>query len=225
MRSREFGHLALQYMPGDEAPARTLLRLLGCTLVDNGPDPGNDGFCTVLVNAEDANHADNIFFLGKVSAHQLPIEQALRDALGMDSGAPSALLEDYRARVLAAPESISHIGIRYGSFAELERVLHAINEATAPGGPLEGRASLVKYRARPEVDALADETMASSTAFTGDERPAFANGWVQCFVRTDVLGFGILALGHTFELDFVFDSFFDAPPSFGTRKPAQPTAV
>lgn len=220
MRERQFGHLALQYMPGDEAPARQLLQLLGCTLVDNGPDPGRDGFCTVLVNAADANHADNIFFLGKVSDHQLPIEQAIRDALGVDAAAPSELVANYRARVLAAPESISHIGIRYGSFAELERVLHAVEAATAPGGALAGRAALVKYRARPDVDPVADETMAASSAFTGEERPAFANGWVQCFVRTDVLGFGILALGHTFELDFVFDSFFDAPPSFGTRKPA-----
>ncbi len=223
MRNREFGHLALQYLPGDEAPARALLELLGCTLVDNGPDPGNDGFCTVLVNAEDANHADNIFFLSKVSAHQLPIEQALRDALGMDGDSPSPLVDEYRSRVLAAPESISHIGLRYRTFDELERVLLGIEAATAPGGVLHGRAALVKHGVRPG-DADATARVAASPAFTGEEKPSFADGWVQCFLRTDVLGFGILALGHTFELDFVFDRFFDGPPSFGTKK-AQPAAV
>lgn len=221
MRHREFGHLALQYLPGDEAPARALLELLGCTLVDNGPDPGNDGFCTVLVNAEDANHADNIFFLGKVSAHQLPIEQALREALAMDTEEPSPLVTEYRARVLAAPESISHVGIRYRSFDELERVLLAVEAATAPGGVLHGRAALVKHGVRPGNED-AEARVAASPAFSGTEKPSFADGWVQCFLRTDVLGFGILALGHTFELDFVFDDFFAAPPSFGTKKVTTP---
>ena len=32
------GHVAMHYRPGDEAPARRLFELLGCTLVDNGPD-------------------------------------------------------------------------------------------------------------------------------------------------------------------------------------------
>ena len=39
--------MALHYLPGDEAAARRLLEHLGCTLVDNGPKPGEDGFCTV----------------------------------------------------------------------------------------------------------------------------------------------------------------------------------
>jgi hypothetical protein len=220
MRQREFGHLALQYLPGDEKLARHLLELFGCTLVDNGPDPGNDGFCTVLVNAGDANHADNIFFLGKVSDAQLAIEHALRETLALDSDTPSPLLTTFRERVLVAPESTSHLGIRYRTFDELERTLLAIEEATAPGGLLHGRASLVKYKARPGVDPVADEAIAASPAFTGDERPAFADGWIQCFVRTDLLGFGLLSLGSTFELDFVFDSFFVAPPSFGTKKAA-----
>ena len=78
MRQREFGHLALQYLPGDEQLARHLLELFGCTLVDNGPDPGNDGFCTVLVNAGDANHADAHYYLSYTYA-QLGDQDAARD--------------------------------------------------------------------------------------------------------------------------------------------------
>lgn len=222
MRQREFGHLALHYLPGDEKLARHLLELFGCTLVDNGPDPGNDGFCTVLVNADDANHADNIFFLSKASDAQLAIEATVRDALALDAAEPSPLVTTYRERVLVAPESTSHLGLRYRTFAELERTLLAIEDAIAPGGLLEGRATLVKYKARPGVDRVADAAVAASPAFTGEERPAFANGWIQCFVRTDLLGFGLLALGTTFELDHVFDSFFVEPPSFGTKKTAAP---
>ena len=44
---------------------------------------------------------------------------------------------------------------------------------------------------------------------------AFANHWVQCFVRTDLFGYGILAFGQTIELDVVFDPFFAQPPTFG----------
>src|SRR3954463_265671 len=75
------GHLALHYMPGDEHQARRLLELLGCTLVDNGPAPGSDGFCTVLVNGSDANYADNIMFLSAVTPEQAAVEAAIRDAL------------------------------------------------------------------------------------------------------------------------------------------------
>jgi hypothetical protein len=178
----------------------------------------------VLVNATDANHADNIFFLGKVSDAQLAIEHAVRDAFALDTDAPSPLVTALRERVVVAPESTSHLGIRYRSFDELERVLIAIEDATAPGGLLHGRATLVKYKARPGVDPAADETIAASAAFSGEERPAFANGWIQCFVRTDLLGFGLLSLGSTFELDYVFDSFFVEPPSFGTKKAAAPAS-
>ncbi len=218
-RQRMFGHLALHYMPGDEAPARHLLQLLGCTLVDNGPDPGNDGFCTVHINAADTNHADNIFFLSEVAPEQLAIEQAIAEALQLDAN--SKLLDTYRAKTTKAPESISHIGLRFADFAELESVLDAVGRAAAPGGLLAGRAELVKYAARPGLDAAVDARMAASPAFAGDERPAFANHWVQCFVTTDLLGFGILALGHTFELDYIFEPFFSAPPpSFGRPRGA-----
>ena len=216
MDQRLLGHLALQYMPGDEAPARRLLELLGCTLVDNGPDPGRDGFCTVLLNGADANYADNLFFLSRVNDEQLAVEAIVRGALTDADGGD--LVDRFRTKTLAAPESISHIGIRYGSFDELERVLGAIERETTAGGALEGRAHLVKYTARPGLDANVDARLAVSPAFHGDERPAFANYWVQCFVRTDVLGFGLLALGHTFELDFVFEPFFAEAPSFGTRR-------
>ena len=57
--------------------------------------------------------------------------------------------------------------------------------------------------------------MAASPVFTGDEHPAYADYWVQCFVKTDLFGYGILAFGQTIELDYVFEPFFHQPPKFG----------
>jgi len=62
MTGRALGHLALYYAPGDMEASRRLLQDLGCTLVENGPRPGRDGFCTVLVDDATANYADNILF-------------------------------------------------------------------------------------------------------------------------------------------------------------------
>jgi hypothetical protein len=212
------GHLALHYAPGDEQPARRLLELLGCTLVDNGPAPGADGFCTVLIDEPSANYAENIMFLSRITDTQLELENAIR--AGLRIGAPDevAILDTFRSSTVGAPESISHIGLRYRSFEALEQVLAGIDAACAPGGPLAGRVEVVKYKARPGLDPAVDARIAASPVFTGDERPAFADHWVQCFVNTDLCGFGILAFGHTFELDFVFEPFFARPPSFGTPR-------
>ena len=65
---RHVGHLALHYAPGDERPARRLLELLGCTLLDNGPRPGEDGFCSVLVDGPTATFAENLMFLNVLFA-------------------------------------------------------------------------------------------------------------------------------------------------------------
>ena len=212
------GHLALHYRPGDERPARRLLELFGCTLVDNGPAPGSDGFCTVLVDKGTANHADNIMFLSKLPPEQLALEDAIRSSLAVGSATESALVAGFRGRSAAAPEVMSHIGLRYRSFEDLERVLADLESAAAPGGELDGRIEIAKHRARPGLDARVDARIAASPAFTGDEKPAFVDHWVQCFVNTDLCGFGVLAFGSTFELDFVFDQFMETEPSFGTKR-------
>jgi hypothetical protein len=216
------GHLALHYGPGDEHQARRLLELFGCKLVDNGPAPGSDGFCTIVVDQATGNFADNIMFLSRLSDSQLELERAIRAGVRMGEREESTAVGEFRAKRVTAPESTSHIGFRYRSFETLEGVLADIEAAGAPGGELAGRIQLTKYRARPGLDPSVDERMAASPMFDGTEKPAFADYWVQCFVSTDLCGFGILAFGHTFELDFVFDPFFLRPPSFGT--PRQATA-
>jgi hypothetical protein len=213
--ARTLGHLALYYRPGDEKASRLLLEDLGCTLVDNGPRPGADGFCTVLVDDETANHADNILFLAPLTPVQEELEQAIRDQFGLGGGAPEQPATAFTDMKRNSPETASHFAIRYRELDELERVLHAVEADSAVGGPLHGRVELTKYRARPDLDPAVDERMAASPAFTGDEPRAFANFWIQCFVKTDLFGYGILAFGQTIELDYVFEPFFSEPPKFG----------
>ena len=100
----------------------------------------------------------------------------------------------------------------------LEAVLLGIEEDAREGGPLHGRVELTKYRARRGLDPDVDARMDASPAFTGDEPEAFADHWIQCFVKTDLFAYGIIAFGQTVELDFVFEPFFAAPPSFGRRR-------
>lgn len=216
------GHLALHYRPGDETLARQLLELMGCTLVDNGPAPGTDGFCTVLVNGSTGNYADNIMFLSALTPEQAALEDAIVAALDSGGAGEHPAVAAFRASMVLKPESISHIGIRYNSLELLEEVLAGIEAAASPGGALEGRVQLVKHMPRPGRDGGPDtsvtERMAASPAFTGTERLSYAPHWIQCFVTTDLCGFGVLAFGSTFELDFVFDPFFEAPPFFGAPK-------
>lgn len=216
------GHLALHYREGDEARARHLLELLGCTLVDNGPSPGSDGFCTVLVDGTSANYADNVMFLSALTPEQAAVEARIDAALRAGEADEDPALGDFRASMHSKAESSSHIGIRYVTLDGLEQVIERIETAAAPDGALHGRVQLVKYRPRPSgdvaVDAPVADRIAQSPAFCGDEPVSFAPHWIQCFVTTDLCGFGILAFGSTFELDYVFDPFFDRPPSFGTPR-------
>ena len=150
------GHLALHYGQGDEASARLLLELLGCTLVDNGPSPGSDGFCTVLVDGTSANYADNIMFLSALTPEQAAVEDRIDAALRAGEADEDPALGDFRGSMQTKPESSSHIGIRYSTLERLEQVLASIETAAARNGPLHGRVELVKYRPRPSGDAAID---------------------------------------------------------------------
>jgi hypothetical protein len=211
--TRALGHLALYYAPGDMEASRRLLTDLGCTLVENGPRPGEDGFCTVLLDEDTATHADNLLFLAPLTPAQLELEDAIRDQFAArDADDPATAFTDMKRH---SPETASHFAIRYREFEELERALAAVEADTREGGPLHGRVELTKYRARPNLDPDVDARMAASPAFSGDEPQAFANYWIQCFVKTDLFGYGILAFGQTIELDYIFEPFFAAPPKFG----------
>ena len=105
------------------------------------------------------------------------------------------------------------MGLKYESLDDLEAAIHAIVGHSAPGGPLEGRVTVTRYRARPGLDPDTDARIAASTVFTDDDRTAFGDHIVQIFVRTSL--FGALTSASTIELDYAFPPFYDRVPTFG----------
>jgi hypothetical protein len=206
-RSRLMGHLALFYRPEHEHAARVLLTDMGCQLIDNGWAPGQDGFCTALLDGPSATHIDNQVYLARMHDEQATIEAALDETLDQLG------LGDSWRDTSDAPEIRPHFGIRFTTMQELEESMLAIEAHAAPGGPLDGHVRIRKFRARPGLDPGTDARMASSPLFCGDESPGFADHLVQCFVRTDL--FGNLTSAGLIELDHAFPRFFERTPSFG----------
>jgi hypothetical protein len=205
--ARVLGHLALYYRPGEQAAARTLLTDLGCALLDNGPRPGDDGFCSALVDDATANHHDNVVYLAAMGEAQWALEQRVADVLSSEAGAA------FHERMVEWPESAPHVGLKYGSLDDLERAVLAVEGHAAPGGPLDGRVTVARFRARPGLDAATDARMAASPVFADDDRVAFGDHIVQVFVRTTL--FGALTSATTIELDYAFEPFYDRVPTFG----------
>jgi hypothetical protein len=215
-QTRTIGHLALHYGPGDQEGARRLLELCGCTLLDNGPAPGKDGFCTVLLDDATASHAENLMFLSPVGAAQLELERAIAKGLSIGTADEDPAAATFKQSKHDKPESSAHIGIRYASFEALEDTVMALEKAATPGGELAGRLEITKFKAPPGLDPEVDRRIAASPIFTGDEARSFAKWWVQIFVRTDLFAHGLLQFGQTIELDYVFEPFFShLPPKFG----------
>jgi hypothetical protein len=215
-QSRVIGHLALHYGPGDEWGARRLLELCGCTLIDNGPSPGKDGFCTVLLDDTTANHAQNLMFLSPVGQVQIELEQAIAKGLRIGTADEDPAASTFKQFKYDKPESSAHIGFRYASFEALEDTVMALEKAGKPGGELAGRLEITKFKAPPGLDPEVDRRIAASPIFTGEEERSFAKWWVQIFVRTDLFAHGLLQFGQTIELDYVFEPFFShLPPKFG----------
>jgi len=209
--SATLGHLALHYRPGDYEKARLLFELLGAHLEENGPE----GFCSIVFDRGEWNYVDNVMYLAQATSAQLALEEAVVEGLHVGTDEEDPRLVAYREQRDSSPESLTHVGIRYASFDDLERAVVALQAATGPGGPLEGRTKVTRYRARAGQDPTIDERMATSPIFRDDEDgTSFADYGVQVFVRTDVCVAGLFALGQTIELDYFFEPAFETMPDF-----------
>jgi hypothetical protein len=173
-------------------------------LIDNGPP----GFCSIILDEATANHHDNILYLAQMPDRQWALERELREWRETSEAA-----ESYLEQLVAVPEAAPHFGLKFEALETLEEVLVAVDRDAAPGGPLHGHVQLTKGQARPGLDAEVDARMKQSRAFTGEERSAYGDYLIQCFVRTDL--FGMLSTAATIELDYAFEPFFEQVPTFG----------
>jgi hypothetical protein len=210
------GHLALHYRPGDFDAARALFECLGAHLEENGPD----GFCTIVFDRDGWNYVDNVMYLSQAGPVKLGLEAAITESLRLGEADEDPRAGAFRDLRVSSPESLDHVGIRYRSWEALERAVLALEGATAPGGALEGRAVVTKYRARPGQDAHVDAVMETSPIFRDhdEDGTAFADYAVQVFVKTDLCTTGLFALGQTIELDYFWAPAFETAPDFGRGK-------
>jgi hypothetical protein len=207
------GHLALHYRPGDGDQARLLFECFGADLQDNGPE----GFWSIVFDHEQWNYVDNVMYLSQAGPVKLGLEAAITERLRIGEADEDPRATAFRDLRGSSPESLDHVGIRYATFAGLERAVLALTAATAPGGALADRAVVTKYRARAGQDAHIDDVMETSPIFCDrdDDGTAFTDYGVQVFVKTDLCTTGLFALGQTFELDYFWPPAFETMPDFG----------
>lgn len=206
------GHLALHYRPGDYDRARFLFEALGAQLEENGPK----GFCSIVFDRESWNYVDNVMYLGEAGPVLLGLEAAVVEGLRVGTDDEDPRLVAFREQRASFPEALDHVGIRYSSYEELERAMLALEAATAPGGVLDGRATVTRYRARSGLDPHIDEVMRTSPIFRDhdEDGTSFVDYGVQVFVKTDLCVAGLFAFGQTIELDYFWEPAFEAMPDF-----------
>jgi hypothetical protein len=200
---KALGHLALHYRAGDGDLVVRLFRGLGLRVEDLGPARNGDRFFRVVI---DPASEDGFFFVAAAAPAQLAFEAALQ------GGCDAAALKAYRRSRVTDPEAGFHIGVRYDSLEELEAAVLAVEAALRDEPRLQDRLSVTRFRARAGQDAEVDARMAASPALRPDDREAFGDRVVQVFVNTDVVAGGLLTLGQTFELDYVFPGRGEAYP-------------
>jgi hypothetical protein len=196
-RPRSLGHVALAVGPGDGPAAAHLLELLGLQVTDNGPSKMGDPWYTALVDPDTFEGLENLFFVVPVSEAQLRLEASLGEQL-----ADTVELEDFLGSKREQPESASHIALAFNDLDTLEEAVLAVLDA-ADEPPLAGRVNVRVFRARGGYDDV-DERMAASDLFADADDVAFVERTVQVFVQTDIVSTGLLLLGQTIELDYVF---------------------
>jgi hypothetical protein len=186
-------HLALHYRPGDSDQVVRLFTTMGLTVEDLGPARNGDRLLKVYIQSP---REDGFFFVTSATKAQLDFEAGLMRAC-------STALATYNERRQSDPESSFHIAVRYESLEALERAVAGL-QAAAADPELAGRLTVIPMKARKgDVPAIA-ERMTSSPVFRSVARESFDPAIVQVFVQTDLVAGGLLAVGQTFELDYIF---------------------
>lgn len=175
---RLLNHVEILYQRGERELAKTFFETLGCTIVDTETDPGTGS--TILYVYPDAGEQDrlnNVMYLSEVRDEQREIERVLATRLGADVDLREALAR-YDQKARRTPHGITHFGLRYRSFDDLEVVI----DRSTHGLPdeLQGRVSVEPIR-------------------PGDPR-SMTDELIQAFVRTDVVCAGLFVLGQLIEL-------------------------
>jgi hypothetical protein len=170
--------VATFYQPGEQHLAVKVYEALGCRVSDTTFGQGNQGL-VIHVEPDDDDLVNNVIYAAEVSSVQWQFEQELRGALG-EREALAKAFATFGAQREHQPESVTHFGIRYSSFAALKSTLKQLEEELDP--ELHGRLKVVQVSHLPAGTSFLTEDVISA------------------FVVTDVIAAGLLTLGQTIEL-------------------------
>lgn len=175
---RLVNHIEILYQRGERELAKAFFAFLGCTIVDTATDSGT-GSSILFVYPEPTcqDRMNNVVYLSEVRQPQFELEQILQARIADDVELRDAIAKyDHKAR--HEPHGVTHFGLRYPSFEDLEAVI-ARMEHDLPA----------EMRDRVEITAVRP----------GDPR-SFTDELIQAFVRTDIVCAGLFPFGQLVEL-------------------------
>ncbi len=187
---RMVNHVATFYQPGEQHLAVKVYQALGCRVSDTTFGQGNEGL-VIHVEPDQDDLVNNVIYAAEVTPAQWQLEQELRGALG-EREALARAFATYGAQREDQPESVTHFGLRYASFAKLERALKQLEEELDP--ELQGRLKVAQVCHLPAGTSFLTEDVISA------------------FVVTDVIAAGLLMLGQTIELQAQQRASESSPP-------------
>lgn len=183
-RNRYLSHAELVHRPGERKLAEDFLALLGIEL----EDAMGGRFMMAVVDKDSYVPQDfeNFFGGSEVHSEQWAFEEALEKAIG-NCGELAETFAAYQARLDRDPTSGMHIGIHYPQVPVWEETV----------ARLQGL--------EEEFPELAGRVRIASLTRPGD--PGSFPPLYQCFVWTDIISAGSLAIGQRWELSAIDPEF------------------
>ena len=130
---RTVNHLATFYQPGEQHLAVKVYQALGCRVSNTTFGEGNQGL-VIHVEPDEDDLVNNVIYAAEATPVQWQFEEELRGALG-EREALARAFATYSAQRESQPESVTHFGIRYTSFAKFEAGTDAPGRAPRPRPP------------------------------------------------------------------------------------------
>jgi hypothetical protein len=179
-RKRYLSHTELVHRPGERQLAHDFLALLGIDL----EDAMGGRFMMAVIDKDSYVPQDfeNFFGGSQVHAEQWAFEEALIAAIG-EGGELGRRFAAYQDRLDRDPTSGMHIGIHYPEIAAWEATVARLQNLEQEFPHLSGRLRIASLT-RP-----------------GD--PGSFPPLYQCFVWTDIISAGSLAIGQRWELSAI----------------------
>lgn len=175
--SNFLNHVELSYRPGEGELAIQLFETLGCTVVDITKELGSSGrYLGVFSESAGRDSLNNVLYVSEMREPQLLLEDLIGRRMQDDVELRAAVEQNDLVR--KKPGYVSHFGLRFLGFEELEAVISRLTD----GLPAELTGRVTVY---PPFQV---------------QLPALGTEVLQTFIHTDIVGPGFFPFGQLIEL-------------------------